>query len=423
MSIENKQNNAISQELPDKIFSDSDELRILDNNYILGACLLRTVTGDIYAAWDAAIGIESLSNSSSYDFPSQFFIKLLPDNFFQLNEISQIIAAEIEQLKDCFDWCKVVAFKKNAEAAYLVLQLPRGDFFSKKLVAKRPYGNLSEVLVLITNINKTLNILKECGIRHGRVEPDSIYITEDGDIGLVDSIYVAAKQHQLEQDIDHNATVPNKEALYASPDVCFGREVSDQDDVFSLACICYRLLSGQHPFSGANSVSALLNKIRPKPITTLSEDQWQNLEYGLSLAKESRPQTVKEFINGFDLTSKPLKLRERRKKEKEAAAARKDAQNLIRNQVKRKVAIKKQTQNTKLKTKQKAKSKIKPKTKKPILHNSPFADLHETDLTTWFWIPLSLLSGMLVGIIAILLSINFFGLSLPSLVEMVKNFF
>ena len=408
MSIENKQNNRMPQELSGEVFSGSDELRLLDSNYIVGACLLPSVTGDIYAAWDASVGIESLSNSSSYDFPPQFFIKLLPDDF-HLDEANTLIMDEINHLKDCFDWCKIVTFERNKELAYLVFQLPRGDFFSKKLVAKKSYGDLSKVLSLLTNIEKTLNILKGCGIHHGRVEPDSIYITEKGDIGLVDSIYVVAKRRQLEQAIDHAVTVPNKEALYASPDVCFGREISEQDDVFSLACIGYHLLSGQHPFGGVNSVSALLNKIRPEPIATLSEDQWQQLENGLSLAKESRPNTVKEFISGFDLTStsfKPLK-----SKREATAIARKNAQKLMHKQVKQKATADKKPQ------------KIKPKARKPVSHQSSFADLDETDITNWSWIPISLLLGVLVGVIAMLFSISFFGMDLLALLEAVKDFF
>ena len=409
MSIEKKQNDKVAESLSDDAFSGSDELRLLASDYIVGACLLHSVTGDIYAAWDASVGIDSLSNTSSYDFPPQFFIKLLPDNFCNLGEINTLIIAEIQSLKDCLDWCKVVTFEKNEKSSYFVFQLPRGDFLSKKLIAKKPYGDLSSVMSLLTGINKTLTILKGCGIQHGRVEPDSLYITENGDIGLVDSLYVAAKQRQLAQEIDHTETVPNKEALYASPDVCFGREISEQDDVFSLACIGYLLLSGQHPFGGVNSVSALLNKIRPEPIATLSEGQWQHLEDGLSLAKESRPATVKEFISGFDLASKSLK-RPKREEEK-TVTARENAQNLMRKQVKQKAPENKKSQT------------IKSKERKPVSHRSSFADLDEKETTSWTWIPISLLSGVLVGVIAMLLSIRFFGMDLLALAEAIKNLF
>ena len=377
MNRENKQNNKEGQQLSNEVFSSSDELRLLDSGYIVGACLLHSVTGDIYAAWDASVGIDSLSNTSSYDFPPQFFIKLLPDNFCHLKDANSLIVTEIKSLKDCFDWCKVIAFEKNEAASYFVFQLPRGDFFSKELIAKKPYGDLPSVLSLLTRINKTLTMLKGCGIDHGRGEPESLYITENGDIGLVDSLYVAAKQRQLAQEIDHTETIPNKEALYASPDVCFGREISEQDDVFSLACIAYLLLSGQHPFGGVNSVSALLNKIRPKPITHLSEGQWQHLQDGLSLAKESRPQTVKEFISGFDLVAKSLKRRKRQ--EEETVTARENAQNLMRKQVKQHAPKNKQPQKIKVKER-------KPKERKPVSHQSLFADLNEKETASWMWI-------------------------------------
>ncbi len=83
----------------------------------------------------------------------------------------------------------------------------------------------------------------------------------------------------------------------------------------------------------------------------------------------------------------------------------------MRKQVKQKATTDKKPQN------------IKPKVRKPVSHQSSFADLHETDITNWSWIPISLLLGMLVGIIAMLLSINFFGMDLLALLEAVKNFF
>ena len=144
----------------------------------------------------------------------------------------------------------------------------------------------------------------------------------------------------------------------------------------------------------------------------MSEDQWQHLENGLSLSKESRLKTVKEFINGFDLTSKPSSALKIKKKEREATTlARKNAQNLMNNQVKEKVTSKKKSQ------------KIQQRARKPISHQSSFADLHEKDRTSWSWIPISLLSGVLVGTIAMLLSISFFGMDLVSLIEALKNSF
>jgi serine/threonine protein kinase len=250
-------------------------------------------------------------------------------------------------------------------------------------------GDLATVLPLLTSLNSALNNLQHCGIQHGRVAPDSIFIMSNGAVGLVDSLYVAAKQRLLAEDHEGATTIPNRDALYASPDVCFGREVSEQDNVFSLACLCYHFLSGQHPFAGNNSVSALLNKTRPTPITTLSDAQWQHLEYGLSFAQESRPKTVSAFINGFDTVSKSSN--NIKKKNKETAAARKKARNII-NQKKSPKTVKKAAIVNKKPTEQKFPAGV--------------TSSREMTLPTWSWIPLSLLAGISVGVIATILSIH-----------------
>lgn len=388
---------------------DTDGLNVLDSNYILGACLVQSVTGDIYAAWDAAVDRVSLTSDTFYDYPPQFFIKFLPESFSDSDGIMSIIDNEIQRLTSCFDWSKIVAFEKKSDPAYLVLQLPRGEFFGQQLPLKKAYGDLPTVLSLINKISIALNILQDCGIQHGRVEPDSLFITETGDVGLVDSLYVSAKQRLLEES-DHTATVPNKEALYASPDICFGRAVSEQDNVFSLACICYHLLSGVHPFGDNNSVSTLLNKVRPEPIITLSAAQWQHLEYGLSLAQESRIETVSDFIKGFDRNAKPFTPLKKQKNKEIAAAARKNAQKIIEQQKQRKKAARVKKQ---LKSQQKI--------TKPSVQPSPAKQKKEP--VEWAWIPLSLLTGMIVGSLAITFSINAFDMNFFTLIKAVIHLF
>ncbi len=398
MSSKNKQNNKITKNL-----LEDHEQRVLDNTYILGPCLLHSTTGDIYAAWDVA-------EDASYHLPSPFFIKFLPKSYPCSTASMQIFIEEIKRQTDCCDWCKIIAFGHENEDDYLVLQLPRGEFLGKKIETTTVYNELPDVLLLISSINKALETLKDCGLYHGRVEPASIFIDEKGKVGLLDTIYVSAKQRQLERGVDYTATIPNREAIYASPDICFGREVSPQDDVFSLACISYHLLSGQHPFDGANSVSALLNKIRPKRIETLTDSQWEHLEWGMNLVKENRIETVTEFINGFDTKAKPVK---KKIKNKEVATARENAQNLIRKQAK--------SQTTKEKTVITSTKKAEKAISQAIQAPTPVGKMGEIDYTKWGWIPLSLLIGVIVGVIAMSLSISLLGIDFFSLINMLRG--
>lgn len=407
MKIENTQNGEMLQGVGKRAFSDDGELRLLDDHYILGACWLASATGDIYAAWDVSTGIDNVSVSNSDNLPPQFFIKFLPDNDPHAAQLSQIMKEEYEELASCFSWCENISLAEDKNRGYLVLQLPQGEFLSRRLATRKAKGDLATVLPLLTNINSALNNLQHCGIRHGRVAPDSIFIMSNGAVGLVDSLYVVAKQRLLAEDHEGATTIPNRDALYASPDVCFGREVSEQDNVFSLACLCYHLLSGQHPFAGNNSVSALLNKTRPTPIATLSEAQWQHLEYGLSFAQESRPKTVSEFINGFETVSKLSNTIKKKNKSKETAVARKNAQNII-NQKKPPKTVKKVAIANKKPTEQK--------------YSAGVTSSRKMTLPTWSWIPLSLLAGISVGVIATILSIHLLDVNLFSFVKALVGF-
>lgn len=380
--------------------------KTLGGRYILGDCLLRSVTGEIYAAWDATA-------KASYDRPPPFFISFFPNTLIHSDESYQVLEEEIKHLTACVDWYQVITFEKTDEGAYVVFKLPRGDFFIKRIAKSKIYGELSRVLPLLTNLHSTLSILKDCGIHHGRIEPDSLFLTENGEVTLIDSLYIIVKQRLIDNDLIEAVTVPNKDALYASPDVCFGRQASEQDDVFSLACLCYYLLSSKHPFGGVNSVSALLNKVRPKAISMLSESQWQHLEHGLSLSKDNRIETVSDFIKGFAIDAKPFRPLQK-EKDKATAAARKDAKKLMRQQT-----------QSKAKNKQTKKPTPQAKTKKIATPDTPslLARLQEIELPTWAWIPLSLLAGIVVGALAIILTISLFDKDIFSLFDSLKQLF
>ncbi len=416
MNSNKKKNKKITQDKITQDFSNTQEMRILNNNYILGPSLLKNSTGDIYAAWDVAKDANMSPDEASYHLPSPFFIKFLPENYSRSDESMRIFKEEIQQQAKCCDWCKVVAFDHDGDDDYIVLKLPRGEFLGKKIETSIIYGDLPKVLDLISNIHTALNTLEKCGIKHGRLEPASIFITENKEVEIVDSIYVSAKQRQLKQGVDYTSTVPNREAIYASPDVCFGRKISEQDDVFSLACISYHLLSGAHPFAGANSVSALLNKTRPEPIDTLTAEQWHHLEQGMSLNKETRLQTINEFIDGFDRDAKPV---EKKIIPTEIMIAKKNAEDLI----------KKQTQTTAT-SKIRMSNEVKPspeKTAKPVVEPiqvpSTFLGTQELDFSMWTWVSLSLLLGMVIGVIVMSISISLFNIDFFSLIDILKGFF
>ena len=374
----------------------------LDDKYTLGSCVLLSVTGDVYSA-----RLTDAVNSSD----TPFFIKFLPESYPHSTEAMEIFTQEIDRVKNGYKVLNIIAFEQTNESAYLVFELPQGVFLSEKISQESSNGNLEDVLAFVTKIKDALNTLKSSGLVHGCVGMDSIYISDSDDVILLDSVYFSAKQRQLEQDIERTETIPNREAIYASPDACFGRAISEQDNVFSLACISYHLLSGQHPFGGENSVAALLGKVRPKRIDGLTDIQWQHLESGMAFAKESRLETMDDFISNFD---KPVSLKKKNSiatnvvKERETVLARKQAKKILgaqgqKQKVQTKVVGSREEQQTKLR----GATLVSPQ------QNKRFSfDNFQLDFPKWAWIPLSFFSGILVGMIAMGVAIEFLGLSL-----------
>ena len=400
MNVGNKHEEQKNSKSVPQNLSEDNTLKTVSNKYVLGLCLLPSITGDIYTA------------SYANDRNSLLYIKFFPENYPRSIETIHAVTLEIDRIKKGCKIFNIVDFEQTDDSAYLVFELPKGNFLREKMPKNKSYGDLSAVLSLVSNIKKSLDELKNCGLVHGCVGLDSIYISNKNDVILLDSIYSSAKQHQLEQDVEHTVTVPNKEAIYASPDVCFGRPISEQDDVFSLACISYHLLSGKHPFGGENSVAALLSKVRPKRIKSLTDAQWHHLKNAMALAKENRLATIDDFINGFAKAIAPPK-----KHLKEIKAAKAKETTLARQQAKRILNIQKENVRSNA-TKSQNKRRRDPRfpsrplipTKKQVNHFS--FDNFWLEFSEWAWIPLSLFSGMLTGAILMGIAISFFGVSL-----------
>ena len=375
--------------------------RVLNKKYKIGECVLKSVTGDVFA-------VQDLTKDSSES--SSLFIKYLPLSYPRSNRALDIFSQEAERVKAHCQSFKVLSFEQDDDAAYLVVQLPKGQFLSDRLFPERVYGDLPTVLGCIAKLQTALRQLNACGIAHGLVGVDSIYITDNGNVALLDSVYVAAQHRQLETESENNATVPNREAIYASPDACFGRAISEQDDVFSLACICYHLLSGQHPFGGSNSVSALLNKMRPQRIEGLNDSQWLNLEQGMSLSTEHRFATLDDFIRGFNATTavKPKRIASNKKETREASQI---ARNIIRDQAKNNVVARG------------SRTRVNPVSHKQIRNSTPYWDLQQMDFPEWLWIPLTLMIGFISGMVLMGLAIKIGGVDTAWLTNTLRVLF
>jgi hypothetical protein len=81
--------------------------------------------------------------------------------------------------------------------------------------------------------------------------------------------------------------------------VLAGEPPEPADDVFSAACVAYRLLAGQRPFGNRTALEAEAAGLRPAPIDSLAAGQWRALEQALAFRRADRPADVGTFLSAF----------------------------------------------------------------------------------------------------------------------------
>jgi hypothetical protein len=137
----------------------------------------------------------------------------------------------------------------------------------------------------------------ERGVLHGDVNPQNIFITDDGELRVLD--FGASHGLLPNAGLSQRAIVATQG--YASCQLLEGQHPDARDDLFAFACVAYVLLSGQHPFPRLTAVEACTQRVRPPRPPGLTGRQWRNLREGLRWERDRRPANVREWLDRFGL--------------------------------------------------------------------------------------------------------------------------
>jgi hypothetical protein len=153
---------------------------------------------------------------------------------------------------------------------------------------------------IIRQIGSALSYAHRCGIVHADVKPGNIMIMPNGDAKLFDFGVARVRQKQAEGDFDPGILGAMTPA-YSSMQVLGGEEPVASDDVFSLACLMYRLIAGYRVFGPRNAAEASQEGMKPQRPQGLADDQWKALKKALSYSRVTRYKSVDEFLEALTL--------------------------------------------------------------------------------------------------------------------------
>ncbi|MEO8443689.1 MAG: TonB family protein [Gammaproteobacteria bacterium] len=154
----------------------------------------------------------------------------------------------------------------------------------------RPMTRLQAVH-LVEGVCRALAHLHARGITHSDVKPGNILVTAGGDATLLDfGVAVGPGAGDL---TELKGFTPE----YASPEVLAGATPTPADDLFSVACVAYRMLSGQRPFGPGTAAEAAAASNRPACPASVSPGQWRALDRALAFTRSGRQPDVGTFLS------------------------------------------------------------------------------------------------------------------------------
>ena len=267
-------------------------------SFDFGELICKTVTGDISRSTDSKL-LEQYGTLTSY-----VYVKQLPEYFNSIESV-EVLKKYLEKQNTIDFLATVSLFDQSEDENVLVYDLPEGEMLRSYIKRKSVSMDYHQVSFLLIKLKDMIEQLALVDMEHGRIEIDSIYISNEGYLYLLDSAIVAAKHELLTSEVIPFQAVPNHEAITASPEVCFGRDVAIPDNVFNLSLLAYQLIYDSHPYAGENSVQALIRKCRAIRSETMNDSQWAVFQQGLSFYSANRFASLSELIEALLCVNNP----------------------------------------------------------------------------------------------------------------------
>ena len=278
---------------------------VLRNRYRVQAVLGHGGMGTVFEAID----------EYRLDLPTsgqRIAIKVLHTAVTQRDELLAELQREFQhlQLLSHPNIVRVHEFDRDGDVAFFTMELLRGALLGRVLSARnaialpRPYA-----LAIIRDVGAALSHAHSQGVVHGDINPQNIFITNDGEVRVLDF----GASHKLLQntesaDGEWTERAPLATPGYASCQVLEGQHPNTRDDLFAFACVAYLLLSGEHPFLSRTAAEARAQHLTPRRPPGLTGHQWRALREGLHWERERRPGNVQEWLDSIDLRAAARRL-------------------------------------------------------------------------------------------------------------------
>jgi len=157
----------------------------------------------------------------------------------------------------------------------------------------------TQTYAIIEQLCDAMIYAHEQGVVHADIKPGNVFLRETGEVKLID--FGIAKTNvawQGSAEMDKFQAVALTPA-YAGCERLEHEDPTDQDDLYSLACLIYRLLSGRRVFGSLNALEAEEQGAEVVAIDDMDEQRRDALAKALAFRRTDRQTSVREFAKQF----------------------------------------------------------------------------------------------------------------------------
>jgi len=193
---------------------------------------------------------------------------------------------------------KVYDLHHGDDIVFYTMELLEGQLLVNVLECSHPHAvGRPYAWAVIRDVGAALTHAHSRNVVHGDVKPQNIFITESGEVRLLDfgASGTATRQWATSDTLQRNR-VPPVTLAYACCELLDGQQTDPRDDLYALACLAYELLAGEHPFQRRRSTEARELGLQPRRPSGLTDRQWRALRLGLSWRREGRSLPVRDWL-------------------------------------------------------------------------------------------------------------------------------
>ncbi|MBT8442068.1 MAG: serine/threonine protein kinase, partial [Gammaproteobacteria bacterium] len=257
--------------------------------------------GVVYKALDQQLA-DAYGNSPSVA------IKVLSPKLAQNSKALRALQQEATKIR-CLTHPHIVRFidfDRDGDQYFLVMEWLEGRTLAS-ILDSPDARNIDRIysMRIVRQVGEALEYAHRCGIVHADVKPGNVMILPNGDAKLFDFGVARVRQAQSASRDERDALGAATPA-YASMQVLTGDVPAATDDVFSLACLLYRLIAGYRVFGPRNAADASQEGMTPQRPQGFTDKQWSAMRKALSYARVTRFATMDEFIEAVEEEVNPV---------------------------------------------------------------------------------------------------------------------